>query len=78
VAYPGEVMARARELANSPDAAIISYEYPYSQRMGNIYAKSNAAHASAGWPSQVSLFNIDLGLDRALSVESRFHYLWLP
>lgn len=78
VVYPDDVFKRAKELARTSDAAIVSYEYPYSNRQGNFYATSNAAGASAPFPQQINLLNIDLGLDRAIPVDTRFHYLWLP
>lgn len=78
VAYPEDVFGKARELARSFDAAIVSYEYPYSNRQGNFYATSTAARAGTGLPEQINLLNVDLGLDRLLPVETRFHYLWLP
>lgn len=78
VAYPEEVFERARELAGSSDAAIVSYEYPYSNREGNFYATSTAAKSGSGLTDQVNLLNVDLGLNRLFPVETRFHYLWLP
>lgn len=78
VAYPDEVFELARKAAESDDAAIVSYEYPYSNRQGNFYATSNAANANSGLPEQINLLNVDLGLDRFSGFETRFQYLWLP
>lgn len=78
VAYPDEVFEKARKKAKSGDAAIVSYEYPYSNRQGNFYAISEASSSSSGLPEQINLLNVDMGLDRLAPLETRFHYLWLP
>lgn len=77
IAYPDEVIELAREKCNVPGAAVISYEYPSSDRQGNIYALSSVAKAQTGLPEQINLLNVDLGLGRLIP-EAGFHYLWLP
>lgn len=78
IGYPDDVIERARELGDAKGASVVSYEYPYSDRQGNIYAASTLAQGAGGLPAQINLLNVDLGLGGMPPLETRFHYLWLP
>lgn len=75
--YPEELIEYVRELIGSPGAAIVSYEYQGSRRLGNIYAYAPVSSPRAGFPAEINLLKFDLGLG-ALPSETRFYYLWLP
>jgi protease-4 len=78
IAYHDEVFDRARALAGSPRAGVVTYEYPMSYR-GNVYASAppSRARADAG-PATINL--LSLGADdmaREL-FGARFLYMWMP
>lgn len=77
VYYPDELIEYVRERSGSPRAAIVSYEYRGSRRLGNVYAHAAVPTPRAGFPAEINLLKFDLGLG-ALPSETRFYYLWLP
>lgn len=78
VLYPEQVIARARELAGSEDAAIISYEYPYTYR-GNIYATSGVKSPAVQLGADgLALGGLGRAMDRLFPSDARLLYMWLP
>jgi protease-4 len=79
VRYHEQVIERARQLAGLPDAAVVSYEYPYQYR-GNILARGgrNPARAEAVPSTTFNLLSIGGEPFVRELFGARFLYMWMP
>lgn len=75
IEYMDEVLERARTIAGTPEAKVISYEYEGAFR-GNIYAESEIP-APAVNLGNVELIDLKV-LDAGAAAHTRFLYLWSP
>ena len=70
VGYLSDAFRKAKELAHIRRARMVMYHRLLGYK-GSAYA--------LGWPEQVNLFNVDLGVDRLLGRgRPLFMYLWTP